>query len=235
MWSSSVHGLRYDGVAAAAAVLRCIVRAGGEPVIMFPGTGGSAAEQLARLDGVVLPGGADVSPSLYGAEPDEHYWPTDYDGQDAYETAIIEGSIAADVPLLAICRGLQLLNVGRGGTLIQHLGPGDVQHKGTIHPVAVTAGSLLAEVIGGETADVSSYHHQAIGALGEGLTVTATARDGVVEAAEVPGAPMLAIQWHPEDTAETNPSDHALFQWVVEAAARRRAVTGSGMAGAVAR
>jgi putative glutamine amidotransferase len=235
MWSSSVHGLRYDGVAVAAAVLRCIVRAGGEPVIMFPGTGESAAEQLARLDGVVLPGGADVAPSLYGAEPDEHHWPTDYDGQDAYETGIIEACIAADVPLLAICRGLQLLNVGRGGTLIQHLGPGDVQHKGTVHPVAVAEGSLLADVIGAETADVSSYHHQAIGSLGEGLTVTATAADGVVEAVEVAGASMLAIQWHPEDTAETNASDHALFQWVVQAAARRRAVAESGLAGAGSR
>ncbi|MGW6173741.1 gamma-glutamyl-gamma-aminobutyrate hydrolase family protein [Arthrobacter sp. NPDC055138] len=236
MWSSSVHGLRYDGVAVAAAVLRCIVRAGGEPVIMFPGTGDSPAEQLARLDGVVLPGGADVAPSLYGAEPDEHYWPTDYDGQDAYEAGIIEGCLAADVPLLAICRGLQLLNVGRGGTLIQHLGPGEVQHKGTVHPVQVAAGSLLAEVIGGDAADVSSYHHQAIGILGEGLTVAASARDGVVEAVEVPGAPMLAVQWHPEDTAETNASDHALFQWVVRAAARRRvAVTEGGLAGAGSR
>ncbi|MGM0930031.1 MAG: gamma-glutamyl-gamma-aminobutyrate hydrolase family protein [Actinomycetota bacterium] len=232
MWSSSVHGLRYDGVAVAAAVLRCIVRAGGEPMIMFQGTGESPTEQLARLDGVVLPGGADVSPSLYGAEPDEHYWPTDYDGQDAYETAIIESCIAADVPLLAICRGLQLLNVARGGTLIQHLGPGDVQHKGAIHPVRVAAGSLLAQVVGSEEADVSSYHHQAVGALGEGLTVTASARDGVVEAVEVPGAQMLAIQWHPEDTAETNASDHALFRWVVEAAARRRTVAEGGLTGA---
>ena len=83
--------------------------------------------------------------------------------------------------------------------------------------------------------DVSSYHHQAVGALGEGLTVTATAADGVVEAVEVPGAPLLAIQWHPEDTAETNASDHALFRWVVEAAVRRRAVTEGGLAGAGAR
>ncbi|MFT4469352.1 gamma-glutamyl-gamma-aminobutyrate hydrolase family protein [Arthrobacter sulfonylureivorans] len=235
MWSTSVHGLRYDGVAVAAAVLRCIVRAGGEPVILFPGTGDSPREQLARLDGVVLPGGADVSPSLYGAEPDEHHWPTDYEGQDAYEAGIIEGCVAAGVPLLAICRGLQLLNVSRGGTLIQHLGPGDVQHKGAIHPVGVAAGSLLAEVVGSETVDVSSYHHQAVDVLGEGLTVTATAADGVVEAVEVPGAPLLAIQWHPEDTAETNASDHALFQWVVQAAARRRSVTEDGLAGAGAR
>lgn len=222
MWSNSVHGLRFDGVAVAAKVLRCIVAAGGEPVIMFPGSGDSAAEQVARFDGVLLPGGADVAPELYGSEPDEHYWPTDYSGQDAYESAIMAACIEAGVPLLAICRGLQLLNVSRGGTLLQHLEPGTVQHKDAIHPVTVSTDSLLATVVGTGRVDVSSYHHQAVGVLGEGLQVTAAAADGVVEALEVPGASMLAVQWHPEDTAETNPADHALFVWVVDAARQRR-------------
>ncbi|NKX55187.1 gamma-glutamyl-gamma-aminobutyrate hydrolase family protein [Arthrobacter mobilis] len=226
MWSSSVHGLRFDGVAVAVQVLRSIAAAGGEPVVMFPGsTDGSPdsiTAQLARFDAVVLPGGADVSPALYGAEPDEHYWPADYEGQDGFEAGIITGCIEAGVPLLAICRGLQLLNVGRGGTLVQHLAPGPVQHKDALHAVEVAPGSLLASVIGAQPAEVSSYHHQAVGALGEGLRVTATAPDGVVEALEVPGVPLLAVQWHPEDTAATNPADHALFEWVVGAARQRR-------------
>ncbi|EMY35100.1 peptidase C26 [Arthrobacter crystallopoietes BAB-32] len=232
MWSSSVHGLRFDGVAVAAQVLGCIVRAGGEPVIMFPGSGESAAEQVQRYDGVVLPGGADVSPALYGAEPDEHYWPADYDGQDAYEAGVLAACEDAGVPVLAICRGLQLLNVSRGGTLIQHLEPGSeagaVQHKDALHPVTVAEDSLLASVVGAGPVEVSSYHHQAAGELGDGLAVTAAAGDGVVEALEVPGAPLLAVQWHPEDTAETNPADHALFAWVVEAARARRDGGGQG-------
>jgi putative glutamine amidotransferase len=237
MWSSSVRGMRFDGVAVAAQVLRSIDRAGGEPVVMFPGSSeGSAdtAAQLARFDGVVLPGGADVDPALYGAEPDEHYWPADYDGQDSFEAGVLAGCLAAGIPLLAICRGLQLLNVCRGGTLVQHLEPGAVQHKDAVHPVAVSAGSLLAAAVGTETVEVSSYHHQAVGALGDGLRVTATAADGVVEALEVPGSPLLAVQWHPEDLAASNPADHALFQWVVEAARQRRD-TLAGLAGAGAR
>ena len=231
MWSSSVHGLRFEGVAVAAQVLRSIAAAGGEPVIMFP-EGAAAADQVERFDGVVLPGGADVSPALYGAEPDEHYWPADYAGQDAFETEVLAACVAAGVPTLAICRGLQLLNVARGGTLIPHLEPGreadNVQHKGAVHPVTVAAGSLLASVVGAGPVNVSSYHHQASGKLGAGLQVTARADDGVVEALEVPGAPLLAVQWHPEDTADSNPADHALFAWVVDAARARRGGEGRG-------
>lgn len=236
MWSSSVHGLRFDGVAVAAQVLRCIDRAGGEPVVMFPGSAEAAAAQLARFDGVVLPGGADVAPALYGAEPDEHHWPADYDGQDAFEAGIIAGCLEAGVPLLAICRGLQLLNVSRGGTLVQHLDPGPVRHKDAVHAVAVSPDSLLAATVRAAELEVSSYHHQAVGALGEGLRVTAAAPDGVVEALELPGSPVLAVQWHPEDTAAASPADHALFAWVVGAARQRRdAVPAGGLAGAGAR
>jgi len=214
--------MRFAGVAVAAEVLRSIDRAGGEPVVLFPGSAEEPAEQLARIDAVVLPGGADVDPRLYGAEPDEHYWPADHEGQDRFEAGILAGCLEAGVPLLAICRGLQLLNVVRGGTLIQHLEPGPVQHKDAVHPVAVVPESLLASAIGASRARVSSYHHQAVGILGAGLVATATAEDGVVEALEVPGAPLLAVQWHPEDTAATTPGDHALFAWVVEAGRQRR-------------
>ncbi|GAA3700749.1 gamma-glutamyl-gamma-aminobutyrate hydrolase family protein [Arthrobacter ginkgonis] len=222
MWSAKVQGMRFAGVAVAAEVLRSIDRAGGEPVVLFPGSAEGPAEQLARVDAVVLPGGADVDPRLYGAEPDEHHWPADHDGQDRFEAGILAGCLEAGVPLLAICRGLQLLNVTRRGTLIQHLEPGPVQHKDAIHPVAVSPGSLLASATGASRVHVSSYHHQAVGIIGEGLVATATAEDGVVEALEVPGAPLLAVQWHPEDTAATSAEDHALFAWVIEAGRQRR-------------
>lgn len=218
MWSAGVKGLRFDGVAVAVEVLRSIDRAGGEPVILYPASAEGAAGQVGRVDAVVLPGGADIDPALYGEEPHEEYGPTDYAGQDAFELGVIDACVAQGVPLLAICRGMQLLNVGRGGTLVQHLGPGGVQHRGEVHGVRIESGSLLAGAIGGLGADASSYHHQAVGTLGAGLRVTARAADGVVEALELPGAEVLAVQWHPEDLAASSASDHALFAWVVERA-----------------
>lgn len=221
MWSAGIKGLRFAGVAVAVEVLRSIDRAGGEPVILFPASTDGAAGQVRRVDAVVIPGGSDVDPALYGQEPHSEYGPTDYEGQDAFELGIISACLEQGVPLLAICRGMQLLNVGRGGSLAQHLEPGEVQHKGEVHPVRIEAGSLLADVVGTLGADASSYHHQAVDALGAGLRVTARAADGVPEALELPGADVLAVQWHPEDLAARSASDHALFEWVVERAGAR--------------
>jgi putative glutamine amidotransferase len=218
MWSEGIKGLRFAGVAVAVEVLRSIDRAGGEPVVLFPASSEGAAAQVGRVDAVVLPGGSDVDPALYGQKPHAEYGPTDYEGQDAFELGIIDACVAQGVPLLAICRGMQLLNVGRGGSLVQHLEPGDVQHRGEVHEVRIEPGSLLADAVGGLGADASSYHHQAVGTLGASLRVTARAADGVVEALELPGAEVLAVQWHPEDLAASSASDHALFEWVVERA-----------------
>ncbi|WP_125615551.1 gamma-glutamyl-gamma-aminobutyrate hydrolase family protein [Specibacter cremeus] len=219
MWSNTVRGMRFSGVAVAAQVLGSIDRAGGEPVILFPGSGEGPAAQRARVDGVVLPGGADVGPAAYGAAPDEYHWPADHPGQDDYEAGLLAACLDGGTPVLAICRGLQLLNVVRGGSLIGHLQPGTVEHKDATHRVEVAPGSLLAAVLGVASAGVSSYHHQAVDRLGTDLVVTARAEDGVVEALEIPGRPVLAVQWHPEDQAETTAADHALFQWLVDAAA----------------
>lgn len=223
MWSAKVQGMRFAGTAVAVQVLRSIDRAGGEAVILFPGSSESAAEQLARVDGMVFPGGADIDPRRYGSEPDQHYWPADYPGQDEYEAALLEGCLEFRIPTLAICRGLQLLNVIHGGTLIGHLPTGTVEHRGAEHMVTCESGTLLASVLGLAPVRTSSYHHQAVDLLGEGLRVAARASDGVVEALEVPEARMLAVQWHPEDLAEESTSDHALFEWVIEAAKDQRA------------
>lgn len=222
MWSGKVQGMRFAGTAVAVEVLRSIDRAGGEPVVLFPGSHGSGAEQVSRLDGVVIPGGADIDPRRYGSEPDEHYWPADFAGQDDYEAGILRACLATGTPTLAICRGLQLLNVVHGGTLVGHLASGTVEHRGAQHPVACEPGTLLATVLGVTPVNTSSYHHQAVDLVGEGLKVSAMASDGVIEGLEVEGAPLLAVQWHPEDLASTSLTDHALFAWVVEASRTRR-------------
>lgn len=232
MWSAKVQGMRFAGAGVAVAVLACIDRAGGEPVVLFPGSSESAAEQLARLDGVLIPGGADIDPRRYGSEPDEHYWPADHPGQDDYEAGLLRACLDSGIPTLAICRGMQLLNVIAGGTLVGHLAPGTIRHRGEEHPVTCEPGTLLASVLGTGPVRTSSYHHQAVDRVGEGLRVAATAPDGVVEALEVPGANLLAVQWHPEDLAEASASDHALFRWLVGAAGAGRAAVPAPVRGA---
>jgi putative glutamine amidotransferase len=232
MWSGSIGGLRFAGVAVAVEVLRSIDRAGGEPVILFPASSEGPSAQVGRVDGLVLPGGSDVNPRLYGEDPHPSFSPASYEGQDAFEAGIIEECLRADLPLLAICRGMQLLNVIRGGSLRQHLEPSGVEHLNRVHPVDVVSGSLLSEVVAGRPEVVtSSYHHQAVARLGEGLRVAATARDGVPEALELPGRSVLAVQWHPEDLAEGSATDNALFRWVVERAAERALSADASRAG----
>jgi putative glutamine amidotransferase len=115
------------------------------------------------------------------------------------------------VPALAICRGLQVLNVACGGTLRQHVAGGPVEHRGGLHEVTIARGTRLSRLAGADTITVSSYHHQAIGRLGSGLHAIACAPDGCVEAVEHTAAGILAVQWHPEDQAATRPCDQALF------------------------
>ncbi|PVZ53668.1 gamma-glutamyl-gamma-aminobutyrate hydrolase family protein [Arthrobacter sp. H-02-3] len=223
MWSDSVHGLRFAGAAVAVAVLEAIDRAGGEPVIIFPGSSQDTRDLLGRFDAVLVPGGSDIDPARYGQEPDANHAPADYAGQDEFEAGVISACLDSGVPLLAICRGMQLLNVTLGGSLVQHLEGSRVGHRGELHDVAVAEGSLLHGVTGERSIVVSSYHHQAVGQLGSGLRVTASAADGVVEALEVPGSAVLAVQWHPEDDAGARLSDQLLFEWLVAEADQRRA------------
>lgn len=226
MWSNRVHGLRFDGNAVAVQVLRSIVRAGGEPHALFAESPLDPADRVRRVDGIVVPGGSDLMPSTYGAEPHPLTTPADHDGQDGFEASIIRAAIDADVPLLAICRGFQLLNVLGGGTLHQHLDASGI-HRDGMHDVEVATGSLLREIVGADRIPVSSYHHQAVDAVGDGMTVTAVAPDGIVEGLEHPGARVVGIQWHPEDRSETVPAEQALFDWVVGEAAGSAAGIGA--------
>jgi putative glutamine amidotransferase len=186
---------------------------------------------LEGVDGLLLTGGDDVAPALYGEAAHPAYDVSE-PGRDAFEIDLIRRALAADLPVLAICRGLQVLNVALGGTLIQHIPsePGPLlQHDAEgppttlAHTVAVTPGSCLATLVGpDDTRAVNSRHHQSIRALGRGLVVTGVSPDGVIEAAEVPAARFcVGVQWHPENFHATGEFD-PLFAGFVDACAGRR-------------
>lgn len=219
MWSNQIHGLRFDGSAVAAAVLRSVIRAGGEPVMLFAE---SALDPAARLDGfdaLLVPGGADIDPARYGQPRHPATSTADFAAQDQFEAGMMAAALAQRLPVLAICRGFQLLNIERGGTLAQDL-PAESPHRNSVHDVALAPDSCLAAAMGVSELPVSSYHHQAIDRVGAGLRVVGTAPDGTVEALEDedPAIQLLAVQWHPEDSG-SDPRQRALFDWLIAAAA----------------
>lgn len=223
--ADSVPILRFSATLAAEAICEAVWAAGGEPVVLHgpaadPVTG--LAERLDRFDGVLLPGGADLGPDRYGQEP--HPATVEVVAfQDDLDLATVHAVIAARVPTLAICRGMQVLNVALGGTLHQHLEETTVGHRNGIHDVGVLPGSRLHRVVGASRIPVSSYHHQAIDRLATDLVVTGRTDDAVIEAVEHRAADILAVQWHPEDLHATSPTDAALFADLIERAQKRLA------------
>ncbi len=212
--------LRFSGTVAAEAVCDAVLRAGGEPVILHSGGPADVAAtpgRIARFDGLVLPGGGDVNPVRYAQDAATETGEPD-DLQDEFDLAVVRAALGTALPALAICRGLQVLNVACGGTLRQHIAGGPVEHRGAPHQVTMAAGSRLRALAGADTIEVSSYHHQAVGRIGSGLRVVASAPDGCVEAVEHTASGILAVQWHPEDQAASRGYDQALFDDVVERA-----------------
>jgi gamma-glutamyl-gamma-aminobutyrate hydrolase PuuD len=201
------------------AYVRAVEHAGGRPLVVPPAEEG-LAETLDALDGIIFSGGGDLDPSLYDAEPHPE---TDDPGvtRDAAELQMLKGALDRDMPVLAICRGSQLLNVARGGDLVQHLPEeiGDDRHRhdpGTFsdHDVEVATDSGLGALLGEERAPVKSHHHQGFGRIGEGLREVAWAEDGVVEGLEDPEKRFVfGVLWHPEEG-----EDFALFKALVEQA-----------------
>jgi putative glutamine amidotransferase len=178
---------------------RLVQRAGGLAAMLPPDAPEQAAAAVARLDGLVVAGGPDVDPVRYGAERDPRTGPPAPE-RDLWELALIEAALAARIPLLGICRGMQLLNVALGGTLVQHLdGHAEVVGVFGRHAVKPVPGTVYAGIVPEETT-VPTYHHQAVDRLGAGLVASAYAEDGTVEAVELsPGAGwVLGVQWHPE-------------------------------------
>jgi putative glutamine amidotransferase len=194
-----------------------VAQAGGIPVLLPPLPGVAAA--VSRLDGLVLTGGGDIDPGRYG-EPPHPRTARVSEPRDAAELELLDAALSAGLPVLGVCRGMQLINVARGGTLCQHLADdaGHAPPPGTFgsHPVRVAPGTRLASILGDGPGgfEVPTAHHQAVGALGDGLVATAWAADGVVEALEAAGDRfVLAVQWHPEAGA-----DPRLIQALVAAA-----------------
>lgn len=215
MWSNRVHGMRHDGNAVAAAVLKSIVRAGGEPLTYFAEGPTPAYDRLEGMHGLVIPGGFDIDPARYGQDPHPTTVTADFAQQDQFEIDMISAAMDRGLPLLLICRGFQIFNVMQGGNMIQDL-PKDSVHRDDVHQVEIAEDSLLAEVIGQTQIEVSSYHHQAVDKLGKQLRAVATGPAGIVEAIEHSDADVLAVQWHPEDTSDTDPKQAAMFEWLIE-------------------
>lgn len=214
--------------------LESVRRAGGEPVEVVVG-GEAPAQILARVDGLMLTGGGDVDPKLYGEARHDTFQPAET-GRDEFEISLARTAVNQGIPLLAICRGMQVLNVAMGGTLYQDIPSqitGALQHSvpqpraGSAHEVWVSKDSMLATLLkdhmeDGETCHVNSRHHQSVKDVASGFEVTATSPDGVIEAMERPGAPYcIAVQWHPENFWRTG-EFRELFEGLVQAASARK-------------
>ena len=208
-----------EAVVSPVSYTRAVERAGGSPVVLPPVPTSSVASLIAKIDGLVIAGGRDVDPSLYDESPHEQTDMPDH-RRDRFELHMIRAAIEADLPFLGICRGMHILNVARGGTLVQHLPDrlGTESHKPdpvklTTHDLEISAASKLGRVLGA-SAQVPAAHHQGLDRLGTGLLTVAWTPDQVVEAVELEGHKFgLGVQWHPEEG-----DDARIFEALVAAA-----------------
>ncbi|OBJ42241.1 hypothetical protein A5630_21275 [Mycolicibacterium mucogenicum] len=195
-----------------------VIEAGGTPVLLSRRSNPAAV--IARLDGVILAGGEDVDPRCYASTPTSHSTPFD-PARDEFELALVTAAIEQRVPVLGICRGAQLINVARGGTLVAHLSASQGEahsyggYPGTHRSqrIQIEPHTTLFNIYGAKLG-INSYHHQAVDALGNGLTRAAVALDGVTEAIEMTGRDVIGVQWHPEMFGAD-----PLFSWLVSKAA----------------
>lgn len=200
-------------------------RAGGIPVLLTREQGEEDIAQLIkRLDAILLPGGPDVSPLLYGENPIREVTYS-VAAQDRFEIEVVRQCVQMQKPLFGICRGAQVINVALGGTLYQDIyaqAGATLCHRQDMklrteqtHTISIQPGTLLSQLTGCTTLAVNSYHHQAVRTLGEGLVASAWSEDGILEAFEATQAPVLAVQFHPENLSSISPTFQALFNQLV--------------------
>ncbi len=200
-----------------------VARAGGIPVLVPPirELSANAVATLSHFDGVLLPGGGDLDPRCYGEEPSSDSLYGIVAANDELDMAIAAAAIELDLPMLALCRGMQVLNVVLGGTLVQDIGNDD--HWMREHSVSISQGSMLAAIVADTHLDhCHSVHHQGIGRLADGLVATGYSADGQLESVEMPSKSwVLGVQWHPEDTATHSPQQQAIYNELVRRAGMR--------------
>ncbi|HEY6532508.1 MAG TPA: gamma-glutamyl-gamma-aminobutyrate hydrolase family protein [Acidimicrobiales bacterium] len=198
-----------------------IADAGGLPVLLPVLDPQVADAALDGIDGLLLSGGGDIDPAFYGAEPVPEVYDVD-PRRDAWELALVDAALRRRIPVLGVCRGHQVLNVARGGRMIQHVPLlTEVDHQERerfgelIHGVRVDPDSLVASVLGTDELGVNTLHHQAVAEPGEGLRVVALSDDGLIEAVESADRRVIGVQWHPE-LLQHRPEDRRLMRWLVE-------------------
>ncbi len=210
--------------------MESVLRAGGEPVVLLPQhiTHEVALDLISRFDGLLLMGGPDVDPELYGCEPHPQTYGVDR-FQDDFEIGLLRAALELDKPVLAVCRGIQLVNVAMGGTRIQHIDESErgLQHRPSdfpagadyaLHDVEIKEHSKMHKALGTTVITGASFHHQGLDLLGDGLIPVGWSSDGLVEAVEHPDRWLLGVQWHPEDTADEDPPHQSLYNAFVRAA-----------------
>jgi putative glutamine amidotransferase len=215
--ASEAKGVRGEPFAAGRRYFEAVARAGGTPLMLppIPSLVDSAPDLLRRVDAVVLHGGGDVDPRRYGQEPTASQLYGIVPEHDEVELAVVRAALDFDVPTLAICRGMQVLNVALGGTLQQDIGE---SHWFAHTEIPLEAGSRMAKAVGSEVVAAGHcVHHQALDRVADDLHVVGTSSDGFVHACEVDAATwVVATQWHPEDTASTDGQQQSLFQALVD-------------------
>jgi len=210
-----------------ASYIEAVTQAGGLAIMLPPQqlSSAEAKEIVSSLDGLMLCGGRDIDSARYGQSPHGEAAPPDT-LRDDLEEKLLSAAIDADLPFLGICRGAQMLNINRGGTLIQHLPDvvGDNRYQlgnGQFTPadVEIETSSILGSLVGEKVSNAAMYHHQSIDELGKGLKITAKTEDGIIEAVELTDHPFgVAVQWHPEQTLD----DLRIFEGLIEAARKYR-------------
>ena len=207
-FADSSSAIRSLGVVSSRRLLEAVWAAGGDPITFLPVPNPNWAERLEGIQGVLIPGGGDINPKWYGEEPNTQELYGVDDLQDENDFSIAKYALDNSFPVLAICRGFQLINVLKGGSLVQHM---DKDHRNFIHTVTIDK-DLEGLGLTTNTLESSCFHHQSIKTLGDGLQVLARAAEGHVEAFKIEAkAWAYGVQWHPEDNYKTNPQQMELF------------------------